>query len=165
MQIEPLIKEINDVDGMRRSVAVIRDSFSTVAAQFGLTEQNAPTHPSNLTFERLQMAKNKGLRLFGLFLADDQVGFVAIDASEAPVYHFERLAVLPDHRCHGHGEYLVQFACDYIKRNGGEKVAIGIIDEHTALKKWYERLGFRETGTRKFAHLPFTVGFMEKVLR
>lgn len=30
------------------------------------------------------------------------------------------------------------------------------------LVRWYERQGFSITGTRKFAHLPFVVCFMEK---
>lgn len=159
-----LIKEISDSNGIGRSAEVIKASFQTVAAEFGLTEANAPTHPSNMTFENLITAKNKGLKLFGLFLGDEQVGFVAIDAANAPVFHFERLAVLPDYRHKGLGEELVKFACDYIKSNGGDKAAIGIIEEHTVLKDWYCTLGFKHTGTRKFSHLPFTVGFMEKDL-
>ena len=38
---------------------------------------------------------------------------------------------------------------------------IGIIEENVRLRAWYEGLGFVHTGTRVFAHLPFTVGFME----
>ena len=30
------------------------------------------------------------------------------------------------------------------------------------LKNWYMSYGFRETGTKAFPHLPFTVCFMEK---
>ena len=39
-----------------------------------------------------------------------------------------------------------------------------IIEENPTyeeLKEWYEKIGFVHTGTQKFEHLPFTVGFME----
>lgn len=41
------------------------------------------------------------------------------------------------------------------------KIKIGIVEENTILKEWYEKIGFVHTGTKKFEHLPFTVGFME----
>ena len=44
---------------------------------------------------------------------------------------------------------------------GAKKLSIGIIYEQKVLKDWYKDIGFRETGIRKFEHLPFTVGFME----
>ena len=50
---------------------------------------------------------------------------------------------------------------DTVKKNGGEVIQIGIIEENTRLKRWYERFGFVATGTKRFAYLPFTVGFME----
>ena len=44
---------------------------------------------------------------------------------------------------------------------GGNKISIGIIEENAKLKDWYLKLGFNHISTRKFKHLPFTVGFME----
>ena len=41
------------------------------------------------------------------------------------------------------------------------KIKIGIVEENTVLKEWYKTFGFVHTGTRKYEHLPFTVGFME----
>jgi hypothetical protein len=41
---------------------------------------------------------------------------------------------------------------------------VGVIAEHTELVSWYERLGFAQTGTRRFPHLPFTVSYLEHVL-
>jgi len=51
-----------------------------------------------------------------------------------------------------------------VKSYGGNKISIGIIEENTKLKDWYLKLGFTHISTRKFKHLPFTVGFMEKEL-
>lgn len=44
---------------------------------------------------------------------------------------------------------------------GANKIKIGIVEENTILKEWYEKIGFVHTGTKKFEHLPFNVGFME----
>jgi hypothetical protein len=45
---------------------------------------------------------------------------------------------------------------------GGRKLSIGVVDENAVLKRWYAAQGFRETGRKRFPHLPFTVSFMEK---
>jgi hypothetical protein len=37
----------------------------------------------------------------------------------------------------------------------------GIVEDDTVLKNWYTANGFTHTGTKRFGHLPFTVGFME----
>lgn len=42
-----------------------------------------------------------------------------------------------------------------------KKLGIAIIEENTVLKDWYILNGFTPTGSKKFEHLPFTVGFLE----
>lgn len=72
------------------------------------------------------------------------------------------LAVLPEYRHLGIGKELVDYAITYAKNIlGANKIKIGIVEENTILKEWYEKIGFVHTGTKKFEHLPFTVGFME----
>ncbi|MFC1948943.1 GNAT family N-acetyltransferase [Chloroflexota bacterium] len=157
----PSIREITGKDALGRSARLIRDSFRPVAVEFGLTRENCPTHPSFVSVGQLRQFKEKGLKLFGLFLDDRQVGFVAVEQADESLYYMEKLAVLPDCRHNGYGVELVRFVIDYIKSRGGEKLSIGIINEHTVLKDWYKGMGFKETGTMDFAHLPFTVCFME----
>ena len=48
------------------------------------------------------------------------------------------------------------------RRAGSGTICIGAMYENRKLVRWYERQGFSITGTRKFAHLPFVVCFMEK---
>ena len=38
----------------------------------------------------------------------------------------------------------------------------GIIEESVVLKNWYIANGFVHTGTKKFDHLPFTCGYLER---
>ena len=103
----------------------------------------------------------KGLRFFGLFIQDVQIGFVAVERADATLYYMEKLAVLPQARNRGYGTQLIRFVFDYVTRQGAGKLSIGTIHEDTGLKYWYKGLGFVHTGTKKFDHLPFTVCFME----
>ena len=89
------------------------------------------------------------------------MGFVAIEKADENLYYLEKLSVLPEYRHNGYGKELLQFVCDTAAAKGAKKLSIGIIYEQAVLKDWYKDIGFRETGTRKFEHLPFTVGFME----
>ena len=159
------IREISSEGDLGSSARVVRNSFKTVALDFNLTRENNPTHPSFMTTGRLRKERNRGVTLFGLFLADRQIGFIAIERADATLYYIERLAVLPEYRHRGYGARLMEFAFAYIKTNGGTKVCIGIINEQTVLKDWYKGLGFEEISTREFAHLPFTVCFMEREIR
>ena len=156
------IKEIVDKVGLRNSASVIRDSFKTVASEFALTRKNCPTHPSFVTVRQLDELQRKGVKFFGLFLGDAQVGFIAVEKAEESLYYIEKLAVLLQHRYRGYGTALMEFALNYVQESKGEKVSLGVIDEHTVLKNWYRAMGFKETLTRKYDHLPFTVCFMEK---
>ena len=74
------------------------------------------------------------------------------------------MAVLPSVRRNGYGGKLVSFAIDYVRRNGGTRIGLGMMNEHTISKEWYLGLGFREVELKMFLHLPFTVCFMEKEL-
>ena len=147
---------------LKNSARVLRNAFRTVALEFNLTKDNCTTHPSFITTRRLLENGKKGAKFFGLFSEDRQIGFIAVEKADATLYYVERLAVLPEYRHMGYGKKLMEFAFKHIKVNGGKKVSIGIIDEHTVLKNWYKEFGFEEISTKKFAHLPFTVCFMEK---
>jgi len=155
------IKEIKNRHHLENSVKVIRDSFKTVALEFGLNKKNCPTHPSLITLDKLLELKNKAA-LFGLFLDSGQVGFVAMEKADGGVYYLDKLSVLPEYRHRGYGAKLMESMVSYVRKRGGQKISLGMIDESTVLKNWYKRLGFMEAGTKNFEHLPFTVCFMDK---
>ena len=159
-----MIRELTDMKDFEVCAAVIRDSFTTVADQFNLTRENAPSNPAFITIESLISAREKGIRFFGLFDEQQLIGCIAIEQAMDGVFYLERLAVLPDFRHKGHGSEILRFACEHIREAGGRYISIGIINEHSMLKKWYLYHGFYETGLKEFDHLPFTVCFMEKEL-
>jgi ribosomal protein S18 acetylase RimI-like enzyme len=158
------IREIFDDDDLKESAKAIRDSFITVANEFCLTQENCPTNPTFISFEKLKELSEKGVKMFGLFCDEKQSGFVAIEKSDNGIYYMEKLAILPEYRHIGFGKKLMNFVFDYVKQENGRKVSIGIINENTVLKNWYKNNGFIETGIRTFDHLPFLVCFMEKTL-
>jgi GNAT superfamily N-acetyltransferase len=142
---------------------VIRASFITVASEFGLTEQNCPNHTSFITADKLQSHIESGWLMYGLFNDERLIGYVSLSNKNDGVYELHNLAVLPEYRHKGYGKLLLDFCKSKVKENNGVKITIGIIEEHTVLKKWYAINGFVHIGTRIFTHLPFTVGFMEWV--
>lgn len=154
------IREISNAASIAESALVIRNSFRTVARDFNLTKENCPTHSSFTTAAALHVSKGK-MEFFGGFLGGEQIGFVALEKAGEKLYYMERLA-MPRYRHRGYGTSLVEFIANRVWAAGGGKISIGIIDESLVLKNWYKRLGFNETSTRKFGHLPFTVCFMEK---
>jgi ribosomal protein S18 acetylase RimI-like enzyme len=158
------IRKITGEEELKTSARVVRNAFMTVALDFGFTRENNPTHPSFMTVRRLRRDGNRGVKLFGLFLGERQIGFIAVEKADAALYYIERLAILPRYRHRGYGRMLMEFAFEHIRTNGGAKVSIGIINEQTILKDWYKGLGFEEVSTREFAHLPFRVCFMERAI-
>jgi N-acetylglutamate synthase-like GNAT family acetyltransferase len=146
-----------DVDAL---VATIRGSFKGVAELFGLTEENCPRHASNCTAQWIEKDMDRGVTYFVLESEGRVAGSVALERATPEACYLERLAVLPDRRRRGFGKALVAHVLSEAGRLGCRKVGIGVIADQAELKDWYRGLGFVETETRDFAHLPFRVSFM-----
>jgi ribosomal protein S18 acetylase RimI-like enzyme len=159
----PGIKQIKTEEQLAKSLEVIRQSFRTVAEEMNVTRQKTPDHPAFYTMERLRDLHKKAT-FWGLYVDGNQVGFIASEKSEDGVYFMDRLSILPAYRLQGYGRKLVEYLLDYIRKQGGAKVALGMVNSQTNLKNWYKSFGFLETGTKQFEHLPFLVCFMEKDL-
>jgi ribosomal protein S18 acetylase RimI-like enzyme len=145
-------------------VQVIRKSFETVAREFNLTQVNCPGHTSFIKVEKLYKQYDEGRLMFACLDEDTIVGYFSLVKINAESYELDNLAVLPEYRHKGYGREMVAFAKDKSRDLGGIGIVIGIIEENTRLRKWYENLGFVHTGTKIPEHLPFTTGYMEMVL-
>lgn len=143
-----------------QSAEVIRQSFKTVADEFGLTIKNAPTNAAFLQDYKLLEDLNSGIDMFGLFENSTQVGFMALKRKDKDTFYLEKLSVLPAYRHNGYGLLLLNYAKDYVKSLQGNNISIGIIYENKILLKWYEAYGFEITDIKQFSHLPFTVCYM-----
>lgn len=140
---------------------IVHKSFQTVADEMILTKANCSSYTAFMPIEKLisQFENNTPMLLYqynGCF-----AGYFSLSINDDSV-ELNNLAVLPEYRHLGIGKELVDYAITYSKNIlGANKIKIGIVEENTILKEWYEKIGFVHTGTQKFEHLPFTVGFME----
>jgi ribosomal protein S18 acetylase RimI-like enzyme len=160
MDIE--IREIVSEAELGNSVNVIRESFITVANQFKLTRENAPSNAAFIELEDLLKMKEKDIHLFGVFKDEIQIGFFTVEKNDNDLCYLNKLAVLPGYRHNGYGTKMLDFVFEYVKRARGGKIFIGIINENLVLKNWYIQNGFIETVIKNYPHLPFEVCLMEK---
>ena len=158
----PTIRQLRSQEDLQECVSLLRVAFGTVAKDFGLTEESAPTNAAFTTFENLSRHLQNGLALYGMFVESGLVGCVAIKQAKADkaVYYIERLAVAPDKRHRGCGGQLLSFALERIRELGGTTASVGIIDNNEILKKWSTSKGTVQHDCRRVAHLPFKVCFM-----
>jgi len=155
-----IIRKI-ELNELNACAEIIRESFSTVAKTFNLTEENCPSNGAFIKAERLILEMSKGNIMYGLFYNSSLIGFVELEDKGAGRFELEKLAVLPTYRHQGYGTILLDYAIKTVNEMRGETITIGIIEQNTILKSWYLKHGFAHTGTKEFPHLPFLVGFME----
>ena len=158
-----LIRPVQETD-LPSCLAVIHQSFATVAAEYGLTQENCPTNGAFMPLARLKHDFETGIPMYAMEADGGITGFMQIAPKGGGIWELEKLAVLPAHRHKGCGKALLCFAQSIAAQKGGHAIVLGIIEENTRLKNWYAANGFVHTGCAKFAHLPFTVGFMQIAL-
>ena len=160
------IRELRSDEELLGCVSLLRAAFGTVAREFGLTEESAPTHAAFATPENLRRHLENGMALYGMFCEGSQVGSVAVKKAKGKdaVFFIERLAVEPPERHRGYGARLLQFACECIHERGGTTASVGLMDNNERLKSWYRSKGFVQNDRRRVAHLPFRVCFMTRDL-
>lgn len=154
------ISEVKASD-LLRCLDVIRQSFKTVADDFGFTQEKCPKHTSFITPDVLDAQMNRGRHMYALYAEEDIIGYMSVSKESDGSCELHNLAVLPEYRHNGFGKLLLDHAKEAVKSLGGNTIKIGIIEENTVLKNWYIANGFVHTGTKKFDHLPFTSGYLE----
>ncbi|MBQ2904234.1 MAG: GNAT family N-acetyltransferase [Clostridia bacterium] len=126
-----------------------------------MTENNCPSYTAFMTIDKLEKQFDDSRPMFLFYQEDIPVGYFSLTKCNDGEWELNNLAVLPEFRHSGIGKALIDYAVARVKNYDGNKISIGIIEENTKLKEWYLKLGFKHISTRKFEHLPFTVGFME----
>ena len=160
-----MIKKINASD-IPSCVKVIRTSFLTVANEYGFTAENAARFTAfSISEKRLIWQMNTEHRLmYAYFDNSSIIGYYSLLLQENNECELNNLCVLPSYRHKGVGERLLRNAFDEALKLGCTKINIGIVEENTVLRKWYEAFGFVHTKTEKYDFFPFTCGYMEKRL-
>ncbi|MDE7325586.1 MAG: GNAT family N-acetyltransferase [Lachnospiraceae bacterium] len=160
-----MIRAVYEED-IAECVNVIRESFSTVANEFGFTIENAPRFTAFATTkERLNWHLAREHRpMYAFFDKETIVGYYSLLLLENKECELNNLCVIPAYRHNRIGEKLLKDAFKIAKEFNCNKINIGIVEENKQLRKWYESFGFVHTGTKKFDFFPFTCGYMEKNL-
>lgn len=160
-----MIKQI-DKNEIAECEKVIRESFATVADEFGLTVENAPRFTAFATTEERLYWHLKGEHrpMYAFFENGKIVGYYSLLLQHNNECELNNLCVLPAYRHKGIGEKLLNNAFNVAQELNCNKINIGIVEENKVLRKWYESFGFIHIGTQKFDFFPFTCGYMEKNL-
>ena len=160
-----MIQPINHND-INECVDVIKESFLTVANEFGFTQENAPRFTAFATTEqRLSWQLNNKKRPMYAFIVDRKiVGYYSLALQDNKECELNNLCVLPQFRHKGIGEKLLLHSFEAAKNLNCSRMNIGIVEENQLLKKWYESFGFKHIRTQKFDFFPFTCGYMELIL-
>lgn len=151
-------------DDAERLAALIAAAFADVAERFGLTRANCPGHTSFITADEVRRGMGFGNRYFMAFCDGALCGAIALRLPKDGISIVEKVAVLPPFRRRGIGWRLVEHVFAEARRCGVSAAEIGIIAEHTELRAWYERFGFRVTRRTRYEHLPFEVLHLHKAL-
>lgn len=158
-----MIRKVRHED-IPKCVEVIKKSFQTVADEFGLTEENAPRFTAFATTEERLFWHFDGEKRPMYVYCDNEMicGYYSLFIQSDGECELNNLAVLPEYRHKGIGKRLFDHAVKTAKEIGCNTLNIGIVEENTVLRKWYEKNGAIHTGTQKFDFFPFTCGYMKK---
>lgn len=160
-----MIRKVKEQD-IASCVKAIRESFATVADEFGFTVENAPKFTAFATTEdRLNWHLFTEHRpMYAYYDKEIVVGYYSLLLQDHKECELNNLCVTPSYRHKGIGEELLKHAFKITQELNCSKISIGIVEENKRLRKWYESFGFIHTGTKKFDFFPFTCGYMEKNL-
>ena len=158
-----MIREVKQEE-IPECVELIKKAFSTVAEEFGFTEENAPRFTAFATTgDRLLWQMLEEHRPMFVYEEDGVLcGYYSLHIQENNECELNNLAVLPEFRHKGIGKSLLDHAFKTAGELGCSSMNIGIVEENVTLRKWYEKAGAVHLGTHKFDFFPFTCGYMKK---
>jgi ribosomal protein S18 acetylase RimI-like enzyme len=147
-----------DLDVMERPLATETPTTGTHLVR----EEPDPDWDQILTVDRAAFEGFWGMSRLGLseahrtnragttFVAtnEDGVAGYAIVGSQWGTVYLHRIAVHPDHAGQGLGGALLTASIDWGDRSGGRSIILNVRPENTRARRFYERHGFSDTGTR-----------------
>jgi ribosomal protein S18 acetylase RimI-like enzyme len=165
LERKSMIREVRRED-IPECVRIIKQSFLTVAEEFGFTEENASRFTAFATTEERLLWHMAGEHrpMYVYEEAGKLCGYYSLLIRENSECELNNLAVLPEYRHKGIGKQLLEHSYSTALANGCRLMNIGIVEENTKLRKWYEDNGAVHTGTQKYDFFPFTCGYMKKEL-
>ena len=138
-----MIKRVEEQD-IAECVKVIKESFATVAKEFGFTVENAPRFTAFATTEdRLKhQLLEENRPMYAFYDNENIVGYYSLLVQDNNECELNNLSVIPAYRHRGIGEELLKHAFKIAKELNCNKINIGIVEENNVLRKWYESFEF-----------------------
>ena len=124
------------------------------------THQGSPLFPQAMKDYIGNMITKIGKCL--LFSEGKIIGYYSLLLGENNECELNNLCVSPVYRHRKIGEQLLNHCFTFAKSLDISKIRIGIVEENTQLRKWYEAHGFIHVKTEKYDFFPFTCGYMEQ---
>ena len=141
---------------------ILRNSYEATAVRFGMTEENCPYRGrTRLPLSELEREYDEGAWMVGYLVDGELVGFLSLQ-QEGRTLHIQDLAIVPERQSRGYGSALLRYAEARAVERGCEKLSLGMVHDHEALRGWYEHQGFSTVQVRCFEKVRYGVGLMEK---
>jgi ribosomal protein S18 acetylase RimI-like enzyme len=140
--------------------SLVRSAFASIASRFALTADNCPSHPSLCQQSWIERDLRRGAQFYLCLEHDEPVGCYGLVQSRDDAVRMEKLAVLPQNQCAGIGTALLEDAKVRAQNGGSTMMEVSVLHDNAELVAWYTRRGFTLSGTARYPHLPFMVGFL-----
>lgn len=123
-----MIKRVEEQD-IAECVKVIKESFATVAKEFGFTVENAPRFTAFATTEdRLKhQLLEENRPMYAFYDNENIVGYYSLLVQDNNECELNNLSVIPAYRHRGIGEELLKHAFKIAKELNCNKINIGIV--------------------------------------
>jgi len=159
-----MIRKVTEND-LINCLEVFHKGYETVAVEFGLTEDNCPDRGrASLPFDKLLKEYEDGTDMYCYEINSKIVAFLGMNYTDNK-YKLDDIIVLLEYRGKGIGNELLKFCKDKANKGGVKEIHLGMIDDNTRLKNWYEKNGFENVELVNYDGAPFTVGYMKCILR
>ena len=151
------IYKIDSYDKLRNCLAIIVLCYKKRDEELKLRE-DIHRH-TYLSFDELKTMYDKGIKMYGYYDNDIQVGFVSFDIRETNI-KIKDIVVFPNYQNKGIGKELLNFVKEIAIKENKKKLVLGMIDANEKLKNWYLKYGFVITDiitypTQKVAYLEY----------
>ncbi|MDE7362125.1 MAG: GNAT family N-acetyltransferase [Oscillospiraceae bacterium] len=157
------IRKVTEND-IPECVRVIRQSFRTVADEFGFTAEKDPKFTAFATTEeRLEYHMHVEQRpMYACFIDGKIAGYYSLHIDGGEI-ELSNLCTVPEFRHNKIGEALMYHSFDRARELGFSEITIGVVGANERVKRWYESYGFTKTGECG-EYLTFHCIFMKKQL-
>ena len=130
-----------------------------------MTEDNAPRFTAFAANRaRLEYQYHENRPMFVYVNEERPIGYYSLHQKDSETVELNQICIHPDFRHHKLGEKLLLHAIREAMVRGYLTMTIGIVEENTKLRAWYEKYGFVHVKTEKLDIFPFTCGYMTKKL-